>query len=262
MVKYYKIIIWHAGLAALARRMWAYGKYISFKATTGIDFEPAVVLNFVLLVTLIVLGYALFQKKIWSISVSGVIGLLFLGYFGFTSLNLLGFGLFVLLNLYAQVNAKSEMNERNKINIRRSLSVGLFPIVMAFFLIISFAAYQSPGIKNLKNAKQLPSQSEVFIKTIIEKTAGSYVEGSPSEKQGIINQISNQTLQSINDFLRPYFKYSPPVVAFGLFLVLWGISWIFVWLSVLLGMLIFWILKKTRVITIEEKDVKAEVLII
>ena len=257
-----KLIIWHGVVAVLAWRLWAYGRYVSFNATTGINFEPAVVLNFIFLITLMVLGYALFQKKVWSVSMSGVIGLLFLGYFGFTLLNLFGFSLFILLNIYAQINAADEITERNKINIRRSLNVGLFPVVMAFFLIISFAAYQSPGIKNLKNVKQLPSQSEVFIKTIIAKTAGSYVEGSPSEKQGIINQISNQTLQSINDFLRPYFKYSPPLVAFGLFLILWGISWIFVWLSVLLGMLIFWILKKTKVVKIEERDVKAEVLVV
>ena len=92
MTKTYKLIIWHAGLAVLAWRMWAYGKYISFNATTGIDFEPAVVLNFVLLVTLIVLSYALFQKKIWSMSVSGGIGLLFMAYFGFTRLNLVTVG--------------------------------------------------------------------------------------------------------------------------------------------------------------------------
>ncbi len=246
----------------LAWRLWAYGKYVSFNATTGIDFEPAVVLNFVLLISLIVLGYALFQKKIWSVSVSGLIGLLFLSYFGFTPLNLLGLGLFILLNLYAQTNAVSEINERNKINIRRSLNTGLFPVVMAFFLIVSFAAYQSPGIKNLKNAKQLPSQSEVFIRSIIEKVAGSYVQASPSEKQGIINQVSGQAMQGLNDFLRPYFKYSPPLVAFGLFLVLWGLSWIFVWLGVLLGMILFWVLKKTGVVRIEEKDVKAEVLVV
>ena len=262
MLKYYKLIIWHALVAVLAWRLWAYGQYVSFNATTGIDFEPAAVLNFVLLISLMVLGYALFQKKIWAMSASSVVGLLFLGYLGFTLLNLIGVGLFILLNLYSQANVVSEITERNKINIRRSLNNGLFPVVIAFFLIISFAAYQSPGVKNLRNAKQLPSQSEVFIKTIIEKTAGSYVQGSPGEKQGVINQISNQTLQSLNDFLRPHFKYSPPLVAFGLFLILWGISWIFVWLSVLLGMLIFWILKKTGVVRIEEKDVKAEVLVI
>ncbi len=262
MSKYYKLIVWHVGVGVLSWRLWAYGQYVSFNATTGIDFEPAAVLNFVLLISLMVLGYALFQKKIWSVSVSGAVGLLFLGYFGFTSLNLLGVGLFVLLNLYSRANAVSEITERNKINIRRSLNTGLFPVVMAFFLIISFAAYQSPAIKNLKNAKQLPSQSEVFIKTIIEKTAGGYVQGNPNEKLGIINQISSQTLQSLNNFLRPYFKYAPPVVAFGLFLILWSLSWIFVWLSVLLGMLIFWILKKTQIVRIEEKDVKAEVLIV
>jgi len=51
-------------------------------------------------------------------------------------------------------------------------------------------------------------------------------------------------------------------LAFGLFLILWGLSWIFIWLSVLLGMLIFWILKKTKVVSIEERDIKAEVLIL
>lgn len=262
MPKHYKLIIWHAVVAVLAWRLWAYGRYVSFNATTGIDFEPAAVLNFVLLVSLMALGYALFQKKIWSVSVSGITGLLFMGYFGFTWLNLLGVGLFILLNLYAQANAINEITERNKINIRRSLNTGLFPVVMAFFLIISFAAYQSPGVKSLRNAKQLPSQSEIFIRTIVEKTAGSYIQGSSGEKRGIINQVSSQTLKSLNDFLRPYFKYAPPVVAFGLFLILWGLSWIFVWLGVLLGMLIFWILKKTRVVRIEERDVKAEVLII
>src|SRR3989344_1790422 len=237
-----KLIIWHVVVLVLAWRLWAYGKYVSFNAITGIDFEPVAVLNFVLLTSLIVLGYALFQKKIWSLSISGVVGLLFLSYFGFTRLNIVGFGLFVLLNLYSLTNAGNEIIQRNKINIRRSLNSGLFPVVMAFFLIISFAAYQSPDVKDLKNAKQLPTQSEVFIKTIIEKTAGSYVQGSPSEKRGIINQISSQTTTSLNDFLRPYFKFAPPVVAFGLFLILWGLSWFFVWLSILVGMLIFWIL--------------------
>ena len=34
------------------------------------------------------------------------------------------------------------------------------------------------------------------------------------------------------------------------------------WLSVLVGIGIFWILKKTGMVRIEEKDVKAEVLVI
>lgn len=262
MNKNYKIIIWHGVVAVLAWRLWAYGRYVSFNATTGIDFEPASVLNFVLLISFMVLGYALFQRKIWSMSVSGVVGLLFLDHFGFTRLNLVGLGLFILLNLYAQANAVSEITQRNKVNIRRTLNAGLFPVALAFFLIISFAAYQNPGVQNLKYANKLPLQSEVFFKNIIEKTTGSYTEGSPSEKQGIINQVSNQTIRSLNDFLQPYFKFAPPLVAFGLFLILWGLSWIFVWLGVLVGMLIFWVLKKTNVVRIEEHDTKAEVLVV
>ena len=83
-----------------------------------------------------------------------------------------------------------------------------------------------------------------------------------TEKEKIVNEITSNVFQQLNSFLKPYFRYAPPLLAFGLFLILWGLSWFFVWLSVLVGMGIFWILKKTGIVRIEEKDVKAEVLIV
>src|SRR3989344_1720239 len=94
------------------------------------------------------------------------------------------------------------------------------------------------------------------------RTIGPRVEGGEIEKQNIISQIAGETFREINTFLKPYFQFAPPLLAFGLFLVLWGLSWFFIWLSVLVGMLIFWILKKTKMVIIKEKDVKAEMLVI
>ena len=62
--------------------------------------------------------------------------------------------------------------------------------------------------------------------------------------------------------LKPYFQYAPPLLAFGLFLVLWGLSWFFIQLSVLVGMLMFWILKKTNFVKIEKKNIEAETLVV
>ena len=136
-------------------------------------------------------------------------------------------------------------------------------VVLGIFVLISFAAYQSPLAKEIESSKKLPSGTEVFIRDIVANTIGSRVDTvNEAEKQNIISQITNETFGEINTFLKPYFQYAPPLLAFGLFLILWGLSWIFIWLSVLLGMLIFWVLKKTDVIKIEERDIKAEVLII
>lgn len=258
-----KILGWHGVVAVLAWKLWDYGRYVSFNSVTGINFEPAAVLNFVLLAGLMALGYGLFRKKIWPVSVSGAVGLLFLGYFGFTPLNLLGIGLFILLNLYAQTNVVRELSQRIKINIRQSLRAGLFPVVMAFFLIISFAAYQSPVAKTVEKNQTLPPAGENIIKIVVETIViGEQIPGGSQEKENTVNKITGEVFRQINEWLKPYFKYAPPLVAFGLFLILWGLSWFFVWLSVLLGMLIFWILKKSGVVRIEERDVKAEVLVV
>ncbi|MEK7603954.1 MAG: hypothetical protein AAB461_02425, partial [Patescibacteria group bacterium] len=86
----------------------------------------------------------------------------------------------------------------------------------------------------------------------IEAEAGS------QKKENVIAETARVTVQQINNLLSPYFQYAPPLLAFGLFLILLGLNWIFVWLSVLAGVGIFWILKKTGFIMIKEYDIKGE----
>src|SRR3989344_3535936 len=229
-----KLIIWHVVVLILALMFWGYGSQVSGDVLSGNSLDFLIVLYLVFILTVVVMGIALFQKKIWALTLNGVVGLIYLFQFGFTRLNLLGVGIFLLLGLYSLHNSKTEISQRTKINIKRIIQNGAWPVIMGLFILISFAAYQSPSVQKLKDADRLPSQSEVFIRSIVEKTIGTQIEGaSAAEKRSIINQVTRETFNRINNFFKPYFKYAPPAVAFGLFLILWGLSSIFIWLSIL-----------------------------
>jgi len=242
--------------------MWGFGRSVSFNVITGLNFSLSAGLVFVFLVSSIALGYVLFPARRWAISISAIVGLLFLVFFGFTWLNLLAVFGFWLLNFYSATNVKNEMTGRTKLNTRIALMSGLYPIIIGFFLMISFAAYQSQIVKDIEKTERLPSQIQTFIQQVSGQMFGSNIEGSPKQKQAILNQIAGEAYTGINNFFHPYFKYAPPVLSFALFLILIGLSWIFAWITMAVGLVLFWILKKTGVVRIEERDVKAEVLIV
>ena len=261
----YKIIGSNALIALL---VWQFFKYIDYVLNVitpesfSFDFEAIVIVNFVVLVSVVSLALALFRKKRWELMTSGIVGIIFLLFFGWTYVNLIGVLIAMLLFEYARFAGVEEIDQRTKINSRMIVRRGATGVVLAFFVLISFAAYQSPVATGIAEAEQLPSASEQFLKTIVESVVGGQIEGSGPEKEGVISQVTSETIKQSNNILKPYFQYAPPLLAFGLFLILWGLSWVFVWLSVLVGMVSFLILKKTKMVKIEERDVKAEVLVI
>ena len=266
MAKNYKLLIWHVVVAGLVWKLWSYGQYVTQRFPVnigGIDFEGTAIINFIVLITVLALGIVLFESKLWTVTLTVIIALFYLLQFGFTQLSLLGVLMLFLWSLMARASGLTEVKERTKIDMQKILRSAAYWLVIAFFILVSFAVYQSPNVQSLKNTDQLPSESQKFIRIIVEKAIGSRLDSATEkQKQTVIGQATSEVTQQINTFLKPYFKYSPPLLAFGLFLVLWGLSWLFVWLSVWLGMLIFFILKKSRFVKIEEKDVKAETIII
>lgn len=223
--------------------------------------EPAAVANFILLVSVICLALAIFRQKRWTLIMGGIVGLVFVALLGSTYINWVGVAIVILLLLNARRDGVDEIDQRTKINSKTIIRRSAPSVVMAFFVLVSFAAFQSPVAKGIAEAQQLSSASRQILRSIVESVVGGQIPAGP-EKESIINQVAGQTFKQINDILRPYFQYAPPLLAFGLFLILWGFSWLFVWLSVFLGMLIFWILKKTKMVRVEEKDIKAEVLVV
>lgn len=244
---------------------WQFFRYVNYVLNIitpdsfSFDFEPVAVVSFVLLVSVVSLSLVIFKKKRWELVVSGVVGLMFLLFFGFTYINLIGVSIQISLFEYARYDGVKEIDQRTKINSRMILQRSMPAVVMALFVLVSFAAFQSPVAEGIAKAGQLPSASEQLMRSIVESIIGGQIP-SGSEKENIITQVTTQTFQQINSLFKSYFKYAPPLLAFGLFLILWGLSWIFVQLSVLVGMGIFWILKKSKFLKIENKDVKAEML--
>jgi hypothetical protein len=263
MAKYYKIIIWQAAVAVLAWWMWVGGQSAKFNAVTGINFELSSLAAFILLTAFLVLGYILFQQRRWALTTAGIIGLIFLASFGWNWLDLVAIGIFTGFNLWSANRVKREIVERKIMNIPDAFYHGLTGVVLGLFVMISFAAYQSPLLAQIKKASSLPGQTQVFVQQIVDKTLGQKISAStPQQRSQVINEIASQTLGQLNSFLKPYFQYAPPVLAFGLFLILSGLSFIFIWCGMFVGMILFWILKKTGVVKIEERDVKAEVLVV
>lgn len=263
MTKYYKLIVWHGLVALFAWQLFSLSTSFQFNGITGFDINIPSFVWFLLTVGIMGLGYILFHRRLFSVSVSVLVGLLFLLFVGFTPLNISAVVIFWLCNVWAQERAMQDIRERLKVNMQRTLGTTLMPVVLGFFIMASFAAYQSNFAEQIKANDQLPNKSLVFIREVVDKMFGSQLGPENSRlRQQAVNEVSVGTFKSINNILRPYFKWAPPAVAFGLLIILWGLSWIFVLAATLLATLIFWILKKTNVVKIEERDVKAEVLII
>lgn len=227
------------------------------------DFASYAVVLFGSLSALVVLGFAMFQRK-WAIfSFGGLVWAGFVLNFGPSNLNYLGLVLLFLVSTWSRDNVIAESAEKIKVNSRLILRRGLMPVILGLFVLISFAAFQSEAFKKFGDLNKLPPEAEKYMRVVVENTIGHKLEGaSEKEKQQVINAVSKETVAEVNNLFGPYFQYAPPILAFTLFLTLWGLSWIFLWISVGLGVFVFWILKKTGFVMIEEREVKAEVLII
>lgn len=263
MDRKYKLIGWHIVLTLLAWSFWSFGLFTFSGSDFGFNFFGGPVINFLILTSLIVLGFALFRNKVWLLSVSGIVGLFYFLFTGFTPLSALGISIFLLLSIYARSNILSESRFMIKINSRKILRSGLYPVILGFFVLISFAAYQSPAIQGVEAVGELPPRAKRLVDVMVKSIIGSRIS-VPDEgaKENIINEISSQVFSDINILIKPYLGFAPPVLAFGLFLILWGLSWAFMWLGVFMGMAIFWTLKKTNLVEIREIDIKAETLVV
>lgn len=266
MSKTNKFIVWCILVAITSFWMWAgvqvwlRGSLFDVQNTVNLTMTSVL---FILLSSLLLVGIVIFQNRLWSTYLGLIVGVTYLLLFKISNLNLVGIFILVMLFYHAQDLVHGEMKERFKINSRVFLRKGALNFIVAFFILASFAAFQSPAIEEFKNIQQLPSSSEVFIKTIVTQILGGQLtEASSQEKELALSQVAQEVIKEANLFLAPYFHYAPPALAFGLFLVLWSVSWIFVWLSVFLGMLMLWILRKTKFFIIQEYDVRAEKLII
>lgn len=266
MSKTNKFILWCVLVAVISFWLWASvqiwlrGSLFEIQNWTNMT---VLAFLFTMELILISIGFMLFGDRRSGLYFGLITGATYLTLFIINNMNLAGVFALVMIFQFAQECVRKESSERYKVNSRISIRKSSTLLVIGFFILISFAAYQSPAIESFKNIEQIPSTGIVFIKTIVSQILGGHLSGvEPGEKEAVFNQVTQEVLKEANTILEPYFEYVPPALAFGLFLVLLGIGWIFVWLSVGLGVAVFWILRKTRFVKIELCDVKSEKIVV
>jgi len=239
-------------------RAWLQGSLFDYS-----NFRWEVFIFLILISSSLGVGLIIFRRYVYAIAFGLFVSIGYLVFFGPSPLNLIVSVLVLLFCLQSMADIKEELDQRTKINIKRALDRGSKPLLLMLFLLLSFGAYRSPAIEGFKGLNQLPTSSHEFIKTIVQATVQGQTQGaSPTEVSLFINQATQQVMTQANSYVGPYLQYLPSLLAFGLFLTLWGLIWLFSWLSIGMGWLIFLLLKKIKFIRIEEGEVKAEVLVV
>lgn len=163
----------------------------------------------------------------------------------------------LLFQLSARQAVKNENKNRLKFNLHSVLHSGMGRLITSVLILVSFAYFLNSGIRETAERQELPGPVRQIVQTVV----GSYIgENLERQNPSLRAQATEKILREVTNFLKPYFIFVPPVLAFGLFLILQGLSFIFVWLGILLAMLIFWVLKILKLITMKKETREIEVV--
>lgn len=208
-----------------------------------------------------VMAFLLLEPMSMKLSASALIGLPFLVIFGFSWLFAGAFALILLYHWRAAKAVTDEAKSRITLKPQTIVSVGLAAVITPLLIALSFAYYQSPAVQASAARKQLPAGIEKAIAGAAKQAAAIELRELPaSERPRVERELVNQVLAQINGWVKPYIRYLPPILAFGLFLFLQGFGFAFRWLAGYIALGIFWLFKKTAFVKITEKDVKAQVV--
>ena len=188
--------------------------------------------------------------------------------FGVSILNLIGLVLLILFSLYAIKVSEIEIRDRTKLHPGLAMRRGIQAIILPLLILISFAFYQSPSIQRQLSERDVP----IGVRDAVIKAVNVFLEGegeSPDEapdlqkeREFIASKAFDQMIESFFQFTDRYEGFLPPILAFGLFLALWGLSFIFLYASLGLAIALFWALKAIGFVHIETIEVKAEQLVL
>lgn len=217
------------------------------------------ILLLTLLVALKSIAYLLLSDSRWRWGVLAAVALPFFFFFGFKLSYTLGVVAIVLFNFFAMESIRDEAKARIRINAMPMLKRGIPALVTSLLLALSFAYYESPAVQASVQSKTLPS----FIAETVRGTARQFLSGQlqdvpPAQRTAAENQVVAETMSLINNLVRPYRQFIPPALALGIFLILQGLSFIFVWLAAWMGWALFTVLRKANIVRVGKTSIEAE----
>lgn len=260
---YKKIFILAAVLAAASLFWYVAGQWIGSPGIHWNQYRDWLwpILLLALLAAVKSIAYLLLNDSRWRWGVLAAAALPFLAFFGFKLSYTAGAVAIVIFNFFAMESIRGETLARVRISVMPMLKRGLPALVTSIILAASFAYYESPSVQASVQAKSLPSFVQETLGATAKQFMSSQLQGfSPAQRIAAEKQVVAETMSVINNAVRPYRQFLPPVMALGMFLILQGLSFIFVWLAALMGLALFTILKKTGVVRIEKSTIEAESL--
>lgn len=192
-----------------------------------------------------------------------LVGLPVVFIFTFSWITIAAFAGMILLNLEAMRIITNEVHARNKIHIRGILSGPIGIILTSLILLVSAVYYVSPAVQKSEEAKELPPTVTQMVQEVTRRVfSHEFSEVPEKERPRVQNQVIQQVLNQLNTTAGPYLKYLPFVLTIGMFLLLISLKFIFSWLAVTLALGIFSLLRIAGFVTIAEKPVTAEQIVL
>lgn len=226
-------------------------------SNVGFWLKPLIYLG--LLAAFIGLLFLLVKNRWLQLVASVFAGLPSLFIFDFNNFYLAALILIIFLHVLAAVKIRKQATERIKIDIGEIMSHGLPSVITPILLLVSFAFFFSPGLQASAIRQELPPTVKEVISRVVTGLLGSKPEQlSPQERQQMDRLLVKRVIDQFNHLLGPYFKFLPPILAFGLFLILQGVSFIFIWLGTLIAMILFFFFRRIGLLKIKilQRDVE------
>jgi hypothetical protein len=167
--------------------------------------------------------------------------------------------LMLLLNMEAMRVIRNETTARTKVHIRGILGGPVSLILTSLILVVSAVYYVSPVVQEKRESKELPPSAIQMIQEVTRTFFKTEFQQIPAREQ---NRVVDGIIIELNEKAGPYFQYMPIALTIGLFLLLISLKFIFGWLAVSLALGLFFILQKFGFVTIAEKPVTAEQIVI
>ena len=228
---------------------------------TDLSVLVPLLVSFIILVSSAVIAFLVLNRYVFKMILVFLLIIPFFIFFKFSFYYLLSATFMIWFQMYAVKLIREEAAERHKINIRMILRRGAPPILTAFFIMISFAYFLSPAVQSIAYEKTLPPTFNQAVRQVFTTMfRGDLEQLPPEERQKTENEFVSQAVKQANEIASPFFQYMPPFIAFGLFLALQGLKFVFVWLVLGIGITTFSLLRKLNFFRITEIQVKSEIL--
>lgn len=169
--------------------------------------------------------------------------------------------LFAMLWYEASRRMQDDIHDRTTIRVNATLGRGVKLVLLGAFLMVSVGFYLLPANRSA-NIGTLSRGIQGSIDNAYDsEIVRAQLDQLPTSLQAQFKRDVAQSVDTyIQDSLGSWGGYVPPFLAFALFLALWSVSFILRELAIWLGVLFFSVLRMTKFIRVEEKDVKAEVV--